>query len=262
MSSFIKIDRKILKWEWYRNEHTKNVFFHCLLKACWEDTKIEGEIIPRGSFVSSIKTIAEELSLTPMEVRTALKHLKLTNEITSKGTNKNTLFTINNYNLYQAEDQVEQQTKNKQTTNKQQTVDKPLITNKTYIEDKELEEKKAKRKEKKEDNLQLFERIISNYSLSKPLSDKIREWIEYKIQKKDAYVEKGMNSLIKKISIEAQKNGDSAVMSLIDICMSNNWKGIIWDKLEIRSKEYNNISKKSQFEQLMEQIKRDDENDN
>lgn len=144
MSNFIKIDRKILKWEWYKNEHTKNVFLHCLLKSYWKDTKIEGKIIPRGSFISSIGNIAEELALTPMEVRTALKHLKLTNEITSKGTNRNTVFTVTNYDLYQAKEQTEQQTDNKQITNKQQTNNKLLTTNK---EDKEIEEEKEENKD-------------------------------------------------------------------------------------------------------------------
>lgn len=83
--------------------------------------------------------MAEELALTTMEVRTALKHLKLTNEITSKGTNRNTVFTVTNYDLYQAKEQAEQQTDNKQITNKQQTINKPLTTNE---EDKEIEEDK------------------------------------------------------------------------------------------------------------------------
>lgn len=137
MSDFIKLDRKILKWEWYKNEHTKNVFFHCLLKAYWKDTKIEGKIIPRGSFVSSIGNMAEELSLTPMEVRTAIKHLKLTNEITSKGTSRNTVFTITNYDAYQAKQQTKQQTDNEQITNEQQTINEQLTTNKEDKEDKE-----------------------------------------------------------------------------------------------------------------------------
>lgn len=151
MGNFIKIDRKILEWEWYRNEHTKNVFLHCLLKANWKDTKIEGKIIPRGAFISSVGKIAEELELTTAEVRTALKHLNLTNEITSKGTNRNTVFTVTNYDLYQASEQAEQQTDdkqitnkeqadNEQTANKKQTINIPLATNEEYKEDKELEE--------------------------------------------------------------------------------------------------------------------------
>lgn len=162
--NFIKIDRKMLEWEWYKNEHTKNVFLHCLLKAYRKDTKIEGKIIPRGSFVSSIGNISEELSLTPMEVRTALKHLKSTNELTIKGTNRNTVFTVTNYDLYQSKEQAEQQTDNKQITNeqqtdneqitsKEQTINKPLTTNEEYKEDKNIknEEEREECKECKKE---------------------------------------------------------------------------------------------------------------
>ena len=149
MGNFIKIDRKILQWEWYKNEHTKNVFFHCLLKAYWKDKKIEGKIIPRGSFVSSIGKIAEELDLTPMEVRTALKHLKLTNEVTSKGTNRNTVFTVTNYDLYQTKEQSEQQTDNEQTTIKEQTINNPLTTNEESKEDNKDEEGKERENERR-----------------------------------------------------------------------------------------------------------------
>ncbi len=141
-NSYIKLSRKIMQWEWYKNEHTKNVFIHCLLKAYWKDTKIEGKIIPRGSFVSSIGKIADELELTTAEVRTALKHLNLTSEITSKGTNRNTVFTVINYDLYQANEQAEQQTDDKQIANKEQTINKPLATNKEYKEDKNIKKNK------------------------------------------------------------------------------------------------------------------------
>ena len=156
--NFIKIDRKILQWEWYKNEHTKNVFLHCLLKAYWKEKKYEGKIIPRGSFISSIGKMAEETGLTPMEVRTALKHLKLTNEVTSKGTNKNTVFTVTNYDLYQSKQQAEQQTDNKQITNKQQTINKQLTINEEYKEDKK--DKESKKDKYSEETKQATKRII------------------------------------------------------------------------------------------------------
>ncbi len=101
MSSYIKIDRKILEWEWYRNEHTKNLFLHCLLKANWKDGKFEGKFIPRGSFITSVKKLSSELDLTEDEVKTALKHLIKTGELTKQTTNKYTVITIKNYGMYQ-----------------------------------------------------------------------------------------------------------------------------------------------------------------
>lgn len=126
MGSYIKIDRKILEWEWYRNEHTKNLFFHCLLKANWKDAKFEGRIIHRGSFVTSVKKLSEELDLTIDEIKTAMKHLLETGEITKQTTNKYTVITVSNYESYQEV--------TKQMQNKSQTIAKPLPTIEEYKE--------------------------------------------------------------------------------------------------------------------------------
>ena len=32
---YIKLNRKILKWEWYSDPNTRALFIHCLLKAKW-----------------------------------------------------------------------------------------------------------------------------------------------------------------------------------------------------------------------------------
>lgn len=79
---YVKISRKILDWEWYTDVNTKVVFFHILLKANWKNGRFQGMEIPRGSFVTSYQSLAEETGLTVMNVRTAIKHLKLTQEIT------------------------------------------------------------------------------------------------------------------------------------------------------------------------------------
>lgn len=107
MSDYIKLHRKFLEWEWYRNEHTKNLFIHCLLKANWKESKFEGNVIQRGSFVSSIDILANETGLTSDEVRTAIKHLISTGELTKQSTNKYTLFSVVNYDLYQPVSQAE-----------------------------------------------------------------------------------------------------------------------------------------------------------
>ena len=107
MSDYIKLHRKFLEWEWYRNEHTKNLFIHCLLKANWKESKFEGNVIQRGAFVSSIDILASETGLTSDEVRTAIKHLIYTGEITKQSTNKYTVFSVVNYDLYQPVSQAE-----------------------------------------------------------------------------------------------------------------------------------------------------------
>lgn len=54
-------------------------------------------------------------------------------------------------------------------------------------------------------------------------------------ERKDGYKEQGMKSLLKQVANKVSVYGDTAVCNLIDECMSNGWKGIIWDKLQSSS---------------------------
>lgn len=95
-----------------------------------------GETIPRGSFVTSLDSLAKELGLSVQEIRTALKHLISTGELTSKSTNKYRIITVVNYEMYQ---QVNKQpnsplTSNQQATNNQLTTIEEYIEYKTNIE--------------------------------------------------------------------------------------------------------------------------------
>ena len=153
MSGYIKIDRKITEWEWYKNLNTKVVFFHCLLKANWKDGKFEGKIIKRGSFVTSIKKLSLELCLTEDEVRTAIKHLISTGELTKQTTNKYSVITVSNYELYQ--DVPEQIPSNSQTDAKQIPNNSHSIPKQfpTIEERKNIRREEGKKERREEDIL-------------------------------------------------------------------------------------------------------------
>ena len=113
---WIKLNRNILNWEWYHDSNTKNLFFHCLLRANYEDQKYRGEVIPKGSFVSSYRHLAEETGLSYQQIRTALEHLKATHEITQTSYSKYTVFTVVRWEEYQCEQHEETQSINSQST--------------------------------------------------------------------------------------------------------------------------------------------------
>ena len=123
---WIKLHRKLLEWEWYDDINVRITFLHCLLKANYEDKKWKGITIQRGSFISSIGNLSAEIGITEQKLRTAIKKLKLTNELTSHSTNSNTLFTIVCYDLYQTDNDPN----NKPITNEQQTDNKRITTTK------------------------------------------------------------------------------------------------------------------------------------
>ena len=139
----IKLDRKILEWEWYTDINTCRLFLHMLLKANWKDGKFQGVEVPRGSFVASYQTLADESGLTERGVRTALSHLKTTGEVTVKRHAKFSVITVNNYCMYQSSDTVI----DNQVTVERQSSDSQVTT---------IEEEKKERREEKDNTSSAF----------------------------------------------------------------------------------------------------------
>lgn len=75
-NGFVKFDRKMTEWEWYRDVPTKVLFIHCIFRANWKIGCVNGTKIKRGQFVTSLAKLAEETGLTIQQTRTALKHLE------------------------------------------------------------------------------------------------------------------------------------------------------------------------------------------
>lgn len=125
---WIKVNRKLLNWEWYKETNTKSLFIHALLRANFDDQKFQGIIVPRGSFVSSYPNLAAETGLSVQNVRTALKRLISTGELTVKKYPKFTLFKVENYDMYQTPNSQtnSQLTGNQQASNSQLTTIKEI----------------------------------------------------------------------------------------------------------------------------------------
>ena len=100
-TTFIKLDRNIIHWGWYKDSNTKGVFLHLLLTANIKPGKFMKDTIPRGSLATSIGHIAKSVGITYDQARTALTHLKDTNEITITRRPKYLVISITNYNKYQ-----------------------------------------------------------------------------------------------------------------------------------------------------------------
>lgn len=164
---FIKLYRSMLKWEWYDDINVKVLFLHLLLKANYENKKWRGIEIQRGELITSISQLSKETQLTPQQVRTCIKKLKKTGEITSKTTSEFTLIHIEKYSFFQTQEQEynkeitnKQQTNNNQITNKQQTNNKQVTTTKEYKELKEIQE----REEGKEGEESVYQLIADMYN--------------------------------------------------------------------------------------------------
>lgn len=101
-STFIKIDRNILNWGWYKDQNTKAVFLHLLLTANIREGEFLGVKIHRGEVATSYGHLAKDLDLSIKCVRTAIRHLCWTGEVACRSYAKFTVFSIVSYDKYQA----------------------------------------------------------------------------------------------------------------------------------------------------------------
>ena len=137
---FVKIHRKLLRWEWYQDINTKVLFLHLLLSANWENRRWQGQVIKRGQFVSTAGRLANELGLSLQQARTALKKLVATNEVTCQATNRYTLYTVVNYGSYQDT--------NKETSKQDDSDDDYRLSDRQIAEIVALEERIAAEEKK------------------------------------------------------------------------------------------------------------------
>lgn len=100
-NGFVTMPRSITSWRWYHNANTFRVFFHLIVSANYTDHDFEGITVHRGQVVTSRKSLATELKLSEREIRTALTHLKTTNDIAIETTTKFSIITINSFDDYQ-----------------------------------------------------------------------------------------------------------------------------------------------------------------
>ena len=138
-SGWVKLHRKLKNWRWYKDLPTKALFLHLLIEAEWSG---EG----RGQVITTESDLERDTGLSRQQVRTAMKHLQATNEITKKVTNgltnkvtdKKTVITIENYSFYQGADEDDNQQANQQgeinLTNEQPTSNQSTINIKNYEE--------------------------------------------------------------------------------------------------------------------------------
>jgi len=100
-NGYIKLHRSLLDWEWYDDISTARVFIHLLLTANIADAKWHGTTIKRGARVISFRKLAEETNLSVKQVRTAINHLKRTQEVAHLPMGEFSVISIKNYEKFQ-----------------------------------------------------------------------------------------------------------------------------------------------------------------
>jgi len=196
---YIKLHRSLLDWEWWPDHKVTRLFIHLLLHVNYEDKKWLGTKIKAGSIATSWESLSKQSGLSVQNIRTAIKKLESTGDLTRKVTNKYQVITIVNWGKYQDSET----SANNQLTNNQQTTNNQLTTTKEYKESKE----------------------INNNPLS-PFEAKWREWKEYRLEQhgfkyKSDKSEKAMLTQLKNLS----GGDDNTAIKIIDQSIARGWKG-------------------------------------
>ena len=130
-NGFIVLHRKLVDWEWYKKPSVKDVFIHLLLTANFVDGRFEGQLIKRGQLATSLPSLSAGTGLSLQQVRTALKHLSATGEITDNANRRYRVITVVKYDEYQ--NLTDKLTVNQQSTNSQLTDNQQQYNNNNNI---------------------------------------------------------------------------------------------------------------------------------
>ena len=197
-NGWVKFHRNVQNWEWYKTNNALQLFFHLVIEANHKEKKWMGQIIERGSFITSFQKLSEQTGISVRSIRTLLNKFTKSKEIDVITTNKNTKIVIKNYDKYQGDDSKEiKPTPKKQ--NKKRNTPTPVEGNMAFIEpqnqsaleklekdliwskliaiytpknDKYINEKRCMDKQR---------RLWDNFT--KPEQEKILEWFgKYKLQ--------------------------------------------------------------------------------
>lgn len=90
------------------------------------------------------------------------------------------------------------------------------------------------------------EAVINNSELSDSVKSTLKDWIQYKRERREGYKPAGLKSLVTIAMRYEQSAGSEAVCKVIGDSMSSGYKGIVWDRLDktpsAKPNVFNNIS--------------------
>jgi hypothetical protein len=111
-------------------------------------------------------------------------------------------------------------------------------------------------------NNNILDELITEFNISNYLLDGINTWLKYKKERRFTYKESGLRTLVKTIKIKADEYGEQAVIAIIDESIGNGYQGITWDRIKKVQPPKSRQSASDQFDRLMEQIRRDEDDKN
>lgn len=130
MEGWIKLHREIANWRWATSPNHLILFLQILIRANFKPTHWRKELIQPGQLLTGRKQLSSWTGLSEMQIRTALRDLQSTQELTIKTTKNYSIITILNWDKYQGDTEQDNHQNNQQITNKQPTDNQQITTSK------------------------------------------------------------------------------------------------------------------------------------
>jgi hypothetical protein len=260
MNGWIKLHRQFLQWEWFSDPHVLSVFVYLLLQANHKDGKWRGHGVLAGQHITSNEIISSHTGLSVQMVRTALRKLKSTGEITMVSTNKFTLVTVVKWAFYQGgvddsnTQNNNQTTGNQQTDSTQTTDEQHSINNKQEVKEGENDKNVRRVKTPKPptavggDSPPSYSQLVG-FEENSELQQAVNNWLEYKQEKRQQYKPQGLKSLLSQVKNNSDSYGVDSVIHAINESMANNYQGIVWDKAKNMSSNSSSTNKRDSPQQ-------------
>ena len=216
---YVKIFRTFIDWEWFQKPEMVQLWLYLLLKANYQDAKIQGKTIKRGQLFTNLAKITAETGLSTQTIRTCLNRLKSTGEITTESTSKGTLINIENWDKYQIEiddsNTESNEQINKPLTNDQQTTNKRL-TNASYYKKKEKNGKNGKNIKK------TYMALVDDYTDDADLRAALDAFVEMRKALK-GFTVRALELALKKLDELAQD--EQTKTAIVNQSVERSWKG-------------------------------------
>jgi hypothetical protein len=128
MQGWIKLHREILKWEWFQEPAMVQFYIYLLASASHNEYSWKGRTYKMGELPFGFRAASEQTGLSAQTVRTCVKRLKSTHEITIESSPQGSVITILNWDKYQL--LTNDLTNDQQTINKRSTLTKNVKNDK------------------------------------------------------------------------------------------------------------------------------------
>jgi len=139
-NGWIKLHRNLIDWEWWDDHNASRLLVYLLCKVNYEEKKWKGIVIPKGGLICSYETLSFGTGLSVKQVRTAMKKLEESEEVTRKRADKGQLVTLVKWDKMQSPDGQEGRQTGTLRAGRGQEEGRQRATTKEYKEIKERKE--------------------------------------------------------------------------------------------------------------------------